>query len=282
MSRLADMAPCYVNGALVDDAEAQVSALDHGLVVGDGVFETIFVHEGRPFALERHLVRLERSATGLGLERPDLEEVRGAIGDVVAASGYSRARLRVTVTAGRGPLGSGRLPGRQSVVVAIAPEGEASDSSAVAVVPWRRNERGALSGLKTTSYGENVLALAWAGERGADEAIFANTVENLCEGTGSNIFIVRGGELVTPTLQSGCLAGITRALVLETYGGEERDLPVAEFVPDGLDEAFLTSTVRGVQPISAIDGVALGSCPGPVTAKASAAYLELLGRTAEP
>jgi branched-chain amino acid aminotransferase len=272
----------YVNGALVEADAAQISVLDHGLVVGDGVFETVLLHAGRPFALERHLQRIERSAAGLGLEAPDLEELRSAVGEVVKASGLDRGRIRLTITAGDGPLGSGRLAGNQTVVVAVGPESEEHASSSVAVVPWTRNERGALSGLKTTSYGENVRALAWANERGADEAIFANTVDLLCEGTGSNVFVVRGGELVTPTLGSGCLAGITRALVLETHGGAERDVPIADFAAASLDEAFITSSIRGVQPIAAIDGVPMQSCPGPVTEKAAAAYLQLLSTTAEP
>lgn len=276
------MAVFYVNGALVDGDDAQVSVLDHGLVVGDGVFETLLLHDGRAFALERHLERLGRSATGLGLDPPDRKELRSAVADVVAASGLRRGRIRLTVTSGIGPLGSGRTAGRQTVVVAVAPESESHDSSAVAVVPWRRNERGALSGLKSTSYGENVRALAWANERGADEAIFANTIDALCEGTGSNVFIVRGGELLTPPLASGCLAGITRDLVIETHGATEVDLPLATFDPATLEEAFLTSSIRGVQPISAIDGVKLASSPGPVTEKAAATYDALLSSTAEP
>ena len=93
-------------------------------------------------------------------------------------------------------------------------------------MPWPRNERGALAGLKTTSYAENVVALAHAAERGATEAVFANLPGHLCEGTGSNVFYVVDGELRTPTLASGCLAGITRALLLEWYGGREVDEPV--------------------------------------------------------
>ena len=93
------------------------------------------------------------------------------------------------------------------------------------VVPWPRNELGALSGLKTTSYAENVRALAYAAERGGSEAIFANTAANLCEGTGTNIFVVAGGRLITPPLSAGCLAGVTRALVLEWVGAAEEDMP---------------------------------------------------------
>ncbi len=102
----------------------------------------------------------------------------------------------------------------------------AAPTTKVVTVPWPRNERGALAGLKTTSYAENVVALAYAQERGASEAIFANLAGHLCEGTGSNVFYVVDGELRTPTLAAGCLAGISRALLLEWYGGREVDEPV--------------------------------------------------------
>ncbi len=134
----------------------------------------------------------------------------------------------------------------------------------VCVVPWPRNERGAMVGVKTTSYAENVVALAHAAERGAGEALFANTAGNLCEGTGSNVFVVVDGRLLTPTLASGCLAGVTRALVLEWSDAQEADVPVGALA--GAEEAFLTSTTRDVQPIRLVNGTALPAAPGPVTA----------------
>ena len=110
----------------------------------------------------------------------------------------------------------------------------------------------ALAGLKTISYAENVVALHYARERGATEAVFANLAGNLCEGTGTNVFLRIGGRLVTPPLSAGCLAGVTRALVLELTDASEDDLPLAALAD--ADEAFLTSTTRDVQPIRAIDG----------------------------
>lgn len=276
------MALVYLDGKLLPEDEAQISVFDHGLVVGDGVFETILLHAHRPFALTRHLERIARSAAGLGLGSVDLAALRDAVAAVVATADAPEGRIRITVTAGRGPLGSGRLETPQSVVVAVAPLGHDDVPAHVVVVPWPRNERGALAGLKTTSYAENALALAWAAERGGDEAIFANTVGALCEGTGSNVFVVLDGELVTPPLTSGCLAGVTRALVLEHFGGEERDVPIGEFDARRVDEAFLTSTLRGVQPIATIGGVALEQCPGPVTTLASDALAALLETEIDP
>jgi branched-chain amino acid aminotransferase len=201
----------WINGTLVPDEEAQISVFDHGLVTGDGVFETVKVSNGVPFALTRHLNRLARSATGLGLAEPDLDQVReGALAVIEASEKPELARMRITVTGGIAPLGSERGGSPLTAIVAIGSMKPVASWVDVTTVPWPRNEHGALSGLKTTSYGENVRALAYAAERGGNEAIFANTAGNLCEGTGSNVFVVSGGQLLTPPLTAGCLAGVTR------------------------------------------------------------------------
>jgi len=258
----------WMNGDLLPDDDARVSVFDHGLVVGDGVFETIKVANGIPFAMTRHLARLRRSALGLGLPEPDVEQIRnGALSVIAASSDPPLARLRVTVTGGKSPLGSERGDSPVTAIVAMAEQPPPAPAVDVVTVPWPRNERGALSGLKTTSYGENVRALAYAAERGGNEAIFANTVGQLCEGTGTNVFVVTGGRLLTPPLSSGCLAGVTRALVIEWAGAEEEDLPLEALA--GADEAFLSGTTRDVQPIRRVDGRELPSAPGPVTRKAA-------------
>ena len=137
-------------------------------------------------------------------------------------------RLRITYSAGPAPMGSGRGGGPPTLVVAYSAIAPAPSSTTVTTVPWTRNENGATAGLKTTSYAENVIALAHAAERGGTEAIFANTAGHLCEGTGSNVFYVVDGELRTPTLASGCLAGVTRALVIEWCDAREVDEPLAD------------------------------------------------------
>ena len=254
----------WLNGQLLDDpAGATLSVTDHGFTVGDGVFESIKTLHGEPFALTRHVTRLARSATGLGLEAPDEAEVRRGVAEVLAGTSDPLGRLRITYTAGQAPMGSGRGDGPATLVVAYSALQPMGASTAVSTVPWPRNERGATAGLKTTSYAENVIALAHASERGATEAIFANTAGNLCEGTGSNVFYVVDGELRTPTLGSGCLAGVTRALVLEWCGGVEIDEPMDE-VALRMSEAFLVSTTRDVQAISRWDDRELPA-PGPVT-----------------
>ncbi len=270
----------WVGGSVVEADQATVSAVDHGVTVGDGVFETIKVLAATPFALRRHLDRLERSAVGLGLPRPDRSLVTKAVQEVVTASGLTEARLRITVTAGAGPLGSGRDDGPETLVVAVSGLDPVAPTAAVAVVPWVRNERSAVVGLKTTSYAENVVALAFAQQQGASEAVFANTRGELCEGTGSNVFVVVDGELCTPPLSSGCLDGITRQLVLETSSVTVRDLPLEALA--AADEAFLTSTLRDVQPLAVVDGRPLAAAPGPRTRAAAEAFAALVTRHLDP
>jgi branched-chain amino acid aminotransferase len=252
--------------------EATVSVLDHGLTVGDGVFETLKVQDGRAFATTRHLNRLARSARGLGLPEPDLAEIARACEAVLDANPMPAARLRITYTGGTSPLSSERGDAAATLVVALAPAVLGPAPAAAVTVPWTRNERGALTGLKSTSYGENVVALARAREQGASEALFGNTQGRLCEGTGTNVFVVLGGRLLTPPLTSGCLAGITRELVLQWAGAEEADLPLGALAE--AEEIFLTSSLRDVQAVRRVDARELPGAPGPVTAKAMRIFAE--------
>jgi branched-chain amino acid aminotransferase len=252
----------WLNGSLLEDPHGPaVTVSDHGMTVGDGVFEAVKVVDGQPFALSRHLRRLARSAAGLGLPAPDETVVRRGVADVLAAEHLPLGRLRITYTGGVAPLGSGRGDNPPTLVVVADTMAPAAPSTKVVTVPWPRNERGALAGLKTTSYAENVVALARAQERGASEAIFANLAGDLCEGTGSNVFYVIDGELRTPTLAAGCLAGISRALLLEWYGGREVDEPIEVLAQ--AEEIFLVSTTRDVQAVTRCDDREL--VVGPVT-----------------
>lgn len=264
----------WVDGSVCDEGDARVSPFDHGLLTGDGVFETVRAYNGKPFALERHLDRLKASGDGLGLEMPDLERLRSAVREVLSANGLHEARVRITVTGGRSPLGSVRGADGPLVIVAAAAHTDYEPDVSVAIAPWPKSERSAVAGLKTTSYAENVVALAWARDRGAGEAIFANLAGNLCEGTGTNVFLVLDGSLITPPLSAGCLAGVTRALVVEALDVEERDVPAGALA--GASEAFLTSTTREVHPIRTVDGTSLSECPGPHTERAAAAVRDLV------
>lgn len=270
----------WINGELHPTAEARVSALDHGLTVGDGVFETLKAVDGAPFATRRHLERLRRSAAGLGLVVPcSDDDLRAAMDEVLDSHRLPLARVRITVTGGTAPLGSERGEAPATVMVAAGSLSPPAPTTAVCVVPWPRNERGALAGIKSTSYAENVVALARARDQGCSEALFATTTGLLCEGTGSNVFVVLDGRLCTPPLSSGCLAGVTRALVLETTDAVEVDLSMADLV--AAEEVFLTSTGRDVQAVHRVDDRDL-SAPGPVTSATAAAFAALAAQSIDP
>ena len=279
---MTDKAPAvWLNGQLVPSEDAKISVFDHGLTVGDGIFETLRVTKGQPFALRRHLERLARTAEALELALPDRAVLEQAINEVIVASQMTEARLRITVTGGTAPLGSGRGDSPSTVVIAIAELPTVMASVSVTLVPWTRNERGATAGLKTTSYADNVIALAHAARMGSDEAIFANTIGNLCEGSGSNIVVGIDGRLITPPLSAGCLAGVTRDLLLIAVDEVvEEDLPAHELA--NADEAFLLSSIRDVQPISSVDGKALPACPGPLTKKAMVSFSKLRNDSIDP
>ncbi|KAA1376111.1 aminotransferase class IV [Aeromicrobium fastidiosum] len=274
----------WVNGRLLQSPdELSISALDHGMIVGDGVFETVQISNDRPFALTRHLDRLVRSATGLGIGTPDVGAIREGIAATMDGQQISFGRIRVTVTSGPGPLGSPRGSGAMTHTVVSEPSKRPPSVAQVVTVPWPRNERGALSGLKTTSYAENALMIEHATARGASEAILPNTRGQLCEGTGSNIMYVVDGRLITPTLEAGPLAGVTRALVLEWCAGEidvvEQDAPIE--VLQTADEVILVGTTRDVQAISRVDDREI-EAPGPVTQLAQQIWAREAARGIDP
>lgn len=270
----------WLNGALSPASAACVSVRDHGLLVGDGVFESVRVTSGQAFAVGRHLARLGRSAEALGLALPPTGELRDAVAAVLAATGIAEGRLRITATSGPGGFSSARSSGPATVIVAAEEAAPFSPHVDVVTVPWPRNERGAVAGVKTVSYAENVLALQRAHAAGAGEAIFANTRGELCEGTGTNVFVVLDDRLLTPPLSSGCLAGVTRQLTLEITDAAEQTVPLGALAE--ATEAFLTSTTRNVQPVSTVDGAPLPACPGPAAAAAQQAFTALMAQTLDP
>ncbi len=244
----------WVNGELVPTAQATISVLDHGFTVADGVFETLLVENGQAFAINRHLARLNRSAVGLGITPPDSKVVETAIAKVLEVhSGLEFGRLRITVTSGNGPLGSDRTGSSPTLVVSVANQNVWPESTSVLLVPWTRNENSPLAGLKTTSYAENVYALDTAKRHGFSEAIFCDTSGRLCEGTGSNIFLVSKGAVSTPSDASGLLRGITRDLLIEWARTAGVSIVERDVDPDELwdaDEVFITSSTRNVHPVT--------------------------------
>jgi len=244
----------WINDELVPIVDAKVSVLDHGFTVADGVFETLLVSDGKVFALDRHLARLAKSAFGLGISMPDSVKISNGIAQVLQKNPkVDFGRLRITVTSGAGPLGSDRTSAEPTLVISLAEQATWPATTKVLLVPWTRNENSPLAGLKTTSYAENVYALDAAKSQGFSEAVFCDTSSRLCEGTGSNIFLVKGDQIFTPSDASGLLRGITRDLVIEwaTDSGfviVERDVDPSELWD--ADEVFITSSTRDVHPVS--------------------------------
>ena len=273
----------WVNGQRVDAGAPSIAALDHGVTVGDGVFETAKVADGAVFALTRHSRRLDRSLAGLGLPAADHDLIAKGIKDVLSGEPIAFGRLRWSVTGGAGPLGSDRDESALTYIVTAGAQPLPPASCKVVTVPWTRNERSATVGLKTTSYAENVVALAYAKERGGIEAIFANTRGELCEGTGSNVFVVVDGEVLTPPVESGLLPGITRGLVIEWC--REAGIPVREAtlpmdVLATADEVFITSSTKDVLPVHAVDERELPV--GPVTQAAADVFARLSRERNDP
>ena len=244
----------WIKDELVPIVDAKVSVLDHGFTVADGVFETLLVSDGKVFALDRHLARLAKSASGLGISMPDSVKISNGITQVLQKNPkVDFGRLRITVTSGAGPLGSDRTSAEPTLVISLAEQATWPATTKVLLVPWTRNENSPLAGLKTTSYAENVYALDAAKSQGFSEAIFCDTSGRLCEGTGSNIFLVKGDQIFTPSDASGLLRGITRDLVIEWANDSgfvivERDVDPSELWD--ADEVFITSSTRDVHPVS--------------------------------
>lgn len=293
----------WVDGRLVR-GEPSFDALDHGITVGDGVFETAKVVDGQVFALDRHHARMEASLAGLGLPPLDRARVQEGIDAVLGLAPMAFGRVRWTITAGPGPLGSDRLPGSSTYLVTAIEQDHPAATTSVAVVPWARNEKGALAGLKTTSYADNVVALAEAKRLGAGEALMPNTSGLLCEGTGSNVFVVVDGVVRTPALSGGALAGVTRALTIEWLRDEgvevlEEDLPME--ILDEAEEVWLTSSIRDViavdrievapavrtvggleLPAPAVRARSFDIAPGPVTSRAREIFTQRAAADANP
>ena len=255
----------WVNGTIVPAGVAAIAPDDHGLTVGDGVFTTIAVRDGVPLAITRHLARLRAGLDAVGILAPDDALILAGVDAAMRAAGDGIGRLRITVTSGPGPVGLGR--GQEPTVTVWAGPGVTRPTCAAVTAPWRLNERGVLAGVKSTSYGERAALVAYAHARQADECLLANTAGDLCEGIGSNVFVERGGEVLTPALDSGCLPGIMRGLILEW--GADAGLAVREAAPGELRYAVLdevaagaavvslSSATRGLQGLDRLDGVGL-------------------------
>jgi branched-chain amino acid aminotransferase len=251
-----------VDGRVTPTAEATVPMKDDGLYRGDGAFEVIRLYEGKPFALGDHLDRLQRSATAIQLEfdRPALEREIDAL---LAEAGRPDGQLRLIVTRG------GR---RIAAVEPIPPHAETVSIATVTYCPTV-----ILNGVKSLSYAANMQATRLAQSQGADEAVLVQPDGTVLEPPTSAIFWVSPqGALRTPALEVGVLESITRDRLVKALHVEVGAWPVADL--RAAHEAFLASTTREIQAVSAIDGVTLPAAPGPRTREAQEAFAATLGR----
>jgi branched-chain amino acid aminotransferase len=270
----------------ISDENARISVFDRGFLYGDSVYEVTRTIGGRPVDLPRHLERFERSATAILLPLPTADEITDAVTATLAAAGNPDSYIRIVATRGGGKIGLDPALSDGTTLMVIVkplelPPAEVYErGGSIALVSVRRNERRAVDpAVKSGNYLNNILAIAEARRRlpTVDEAIMCNVSGQVTEGSTSNVFVVKGGAIKTPFLEDGILDGITRrrvrelAPVIEThlYPGDLRDA----------DEIFLTSSIRGVLPVSSLDGASVGSgAPGPVTRDLMEKYDAFLDR----
>ena len=283
----------YLNGNLVPENKAKVSIFDRGFLYGDGLFETMRAYAGKIFRLERHLQRLFRSARILSLSVPGGEEkLKEAIYRTLKANNLEEAYLRLTISRGEGGTGPDVADNLRVSTVIVAeslplyPNRWYEKGVKAVVVKVRRDETSPLSRIKSLNYLPNILARLEAKNKEAEEGLMLNSQGHLAEGTVSNIFLIRGGKLVTPSLKSGVLPGITREAILELAPGQglkasEREIKLTELRE--AEEAFLTNSLREIVPLTRVDGNPLGDGkPGRITKTIAAAYSRLVERETKP
>jgi len=274
----------WIDGVLQPAQEARVSVFDRGFLYGDSAFEVMRTYDRRPFREAAHLARLRRSCERLliALRQSD-QQLSEIVASTITASGLPECYVRVMVTRGVGPmnidLAQATTPSVLVFALPLTPLAASVYANGIAVGlsrASRATDGTRAVGAKTSNYLGSVMALHEVKQRGAQEALILGPSGEVIEGATSNVFVVRAGELITPPIDAGILAGITRQTVLELAA--EQALPVREtqLHPSDLyqaDEVFITSTVREVVPVVRVDDKLIGDGkPGPISARVLAAY----------
>jgi len=274
----------YIDGKFYPENQAKVSVFDHGFLYGDGIFETFLVHSGDRAMYGAHFRRLGAAARRLALTLPfSLAGLRRAVAATLRRNRLQEAVIRVMVTRGRGSWSLSTEQCEKPILVIFAAPIRAREKALydngvkVCLAPvYKTNPRSLEAGLKTFNYLGNVLAKAYAARQGAFEGILLSHNGLLAEGTVSNLFFVKQGRLMTPSLLTGILPGITRDTVIKA--ARDLDLPVQEgfYKPGELftaDEVFLTNSVMGVMPVTVVGGKKVADgLPGPLTQLLAVAY----------
>jgi branched-chain amino acid aminotransferase len=230
--------------------------MDRGLTLGLSLFETLLAIDGRPTFADRHFARLAKSCERLGWQLPQIN-LGNVMEEILERNDLTqgRARIRLTLTAGAGPIDSLTQSESSLCWMIATPVSDFSGTLAVNYSPWPRNEYSPLVGLKSASYAENLIAIDHARKLGFDETIFLNTAGHLCESATANLFLVKDGRLLTPSLESGCLPGVAREVVLEIarrLGVDSSECVLTKPDLDAADEVFLTSSLRGLSTVSCV------------------------------
>lgn len=275
------MSLVWLDGSLVPREEARVSVDDLGFLYGAACFETLRAFNGVVFRLDRHFDRLEAGLATLEVEAPARELLRRAIDDTLAANDLRDARIRLTVTAGRG-VGRPDLRATSGPTVLVAAEPAPADPAParLLIASTRIDEGRSLAHAKTANYLLSLVALNAARAAGCDEALLLNRLGNVAEGATSNLFAVVAGVLLTPPLSDGPLPGVAREVVLGAahrrgIPAEERSLTLADL--DIAAELFLTNSVVGIRPVASIlERWSSTALPGPLTAALHREYQRLV------
>lgn len=257
----------WCNGQWLDSYDFTASPTDRGLLLGLGLFETILAVDGRPIHVDLHEARMKASCMRLGW-KPEFPDLTGVMEELIRVNELAegRARLRLSITGGSGLIHDLSLGADHVIWITATPAADAPPSTSANLSPWRRNENSALAGLKCASYAENLIALEHATAAGFEETLFLNTAGHLCEAATSNVFVVKDGAVFTPPLDSGCLPGVTRQVVIEMTARLGISCIESGLTIDDLhsaDEIFLTSSIRGVMGLARFENRDLPT--GPVT-----------------
>jgi 4-amino-4-deoxychorismate lyase len=263
---------------LVDPTEPVIRADDEALLRGRAAFETLRVYGGRPFRLEAHLDRLTASAASIGLPAVERRRLQVLVGLVLPKAEDGDAALRLVWTAGP----TGGVPSALALLSVVPEWIDATrerGATAVSLLGVRASAPWLLPGVKSTSYAVNMAAEAEARRRGADEALFVDSAGVVLEGTVTNVWWRVGSTLFTPSLDLGILAGVTRATLMELAPGRGYEVEEGAFPLDDLlaaEEAFTSSSVREVMPLTAVDDRELGR--GPAADELQAALRDLAAK----
>lgn len=272
-----------IDGTLLPPEDAKISVFDHGFLYGDNIYEAMRTYRGKIFLIERHLFRLEASANLINLNLPlSQADFQRQLERTASAAGNNETYFRMIVTRGKGAISLDTDSSEHASYVIIVkaldqfPREYYQRGVKLAMVSIRRNDRQALNPrIKSGNLLNNVLAYMQAKSEGAFEGILCNLAGNVTEATSSNVFIVKNGKLITPSLDSGLLSGVTRGLVLELAAAQQIPIEERNVLPEELlqcDECFITSTTKAVMPVNQIADTRIPDAPGEITKQIMDAY----------